>query len=82
MLNKLSLFIKTNFSIISAFLVLTLISIINSFNHIGLIEDGVHHFWEALTAGNIWIGHEGFFHFPYNSRFFLQYCPIWVRDWQ
>lgn len=75
MLNKLSLFIKTNFSIISAFFVLTLISIINSFTHIGLIEDGVHHFWEALTSGNIWIGHEGFSYFPYNSRFFPSILP-------
>lgn len=75
MLNKFSLFIKTNFSIITAFFVLTLISIINSFTHIGLIEDGVHHFWEILTAGNIWTGHEGFSHFPYNSRFFPSILP-------
>lgn len=70
MLNRLSLFIKKHFSIISAILALTLISILNSFTNIGLIEDGVHHFWEVLTAGNIWVGHEGFLHFPYNSRYF------------
>lgn len=70
MKNKFLSFIKNHFSIILTILIFTTISVINSSRHIGLIEDGVHHFWEAVTAGNIWIGHEGFYNFPYNSRFF------------
>lgn len=70
MKNKFLSFIKDHFSIILTILILTAISVINSSRNIGLIEDGVHHFWEAVTSGNIWIGHEGFYNFPYNSRFF------------
>lgn len=47
-----------------------LISIYNSFMFIGIIEDGHHHFWEAITSVNPLVGHEGFNNFPFNSRLF------------
>jgi len=70
MKNKFYFFIKNNLSFIILSLTITAVAAINSLNHIGLIEDGVHHFWEVLISSNIWTGHEGFAHFPYNSRFF------------
>lgn len=46
------------------------LAVINSFMYIGLLEDGHHHFWKALITDNIFLGHEGISHFPYNSRYF------------
>ena len=46
------------------------ISVYNSFMFIGIIEDGHHHFWEAITSINPLVGHEGFNNFPFNSRLF------------
>lgn len=50
--------------------VLLTVALINSFSYIGLIEDGVHHFWEAITRDNVFIGHDGVNTFPYNTRYF------------
>ncbi|MDD5021944.1 MAG: hypothetical protein PHR82_07460 [Endomicrobiaceae bacterium] len=56
-------------------LVLFAVAFINSFFYIGLIEDGVHHFWEALTRDNVFIGHDGINAFPYNTRYFSSLFP-------
>lgn len=62
--------LKKHSSIIIPCIILFAVATINSFMYIGLLEDGHHHFWEALTSRNIFLGHEGFSHFPFNSRYF------------
>ncbi len=63
-------YIKENISILTVLICFLFIAIFNAFMHIGIIEDGYHHFWEALLAENIWIGHDGTTAFPFNSRYF------------
>lgn len=61
--------------VIVVFFIIT--AIFNSFMFVGIIEDGHHHFWEALICDNPFVGHEGFSNFPYNSRLFpsfLSHC--------
>lgn len=70
MLNKFVNLLKDNIFIVIILFVFFCLSIINSVYNVGLIEDGVHHFWEAITADNIFVGHEGTSSFPYNSRYF------------
>lgn len=62
--------LQNNSSIIVVSIILLIVTIINSVMYIGLLEDGHHHFWQALTTNNIFLGHEGFSLFPYNSRYF------------
>jgi len=70
MLNKVIKILKDNIFIVVILSVFFCLSVINSVCNMGLIEDGVHHFWEAITSGNIFLGHEGINSFPYNSRYF------------
>ena len=63
-------YIKENISMLIVLICFLFVAVFNTFMNIGLIEDGCHHFWEALVADNIWIGHEGFNSFPFNSRYF------------
>ncbi len=61
---------KENISILFVLICFSFVAIFNAFMHIGIIEDGCHHFWEALVSENIWIGHDGTSSFPFNSRYF------------
>jgi len=63
-------YIKENISILFVLICFSFIAVFNAFMNIGIIEDGCHHFWEALVSENIWNGHEGFNSFPFNSRYF------------
>lgn len=63
-------YIKENISILFVLICFLFIAVFNAFMNIGIIEDGCHHFWEALISENIWIGHEGINNFPFNSRYF------------
>ena len=63
-------YIKENISMLIVLICFLFIAIFNAFMNIGIIEDGCHHFWEALIAENIWTGHEGTSSFPFNSRYF------------
>ena len=70
MLNKTIKLLEDNIFIIIVLIIFFCLSVINSICNVGLIEDGVHHFWEAITSNNIFVGHEGTSSFPYNSRHF------------
>lgn len=63
-------YIKENISILIVLICFSFIAIFNAFMNVGIIEDGAHHFFEALVAENIWTGHEGVNIFPFNSRYF------------
>ncbi|MCR4662951.1 MAG: hypothetical protein K5622_03575 [Endomicrobiaceae bacterium] len=63
-------YIKENISMLIVLVCFLLVAVFNAFMNVGIVEDGCHHFWEALIADNIWTGHEGINSFPFNSRYF------------
>ncbi len=70
MLSIIKKYNKENILFFIIFICLLFVAVFNAFMNIGIIEDGCHHFWEALIADNIWLGHEGETTFPFNSRYF------------
>jgi len=74
-------YIKENISMLIVLICFLFVAVFNAFMNIGIIEDGCHHFWEALIAENIWTGHEGVNTFPFNSRYFpslMQHLSVGV----
>lgn len=72
---KIRNFFQNSGSIYFLCAVLSAAALINAVCGTGMIEDGVHHFWEAITRDNIFIGHDGTNVFPYNSRYFPSLIP-------
>lgn len=70
MVEVIKKYIKENISIVFISICFLFICFFNAFANIGLIEDGNHHFWEALICENVFLGHEGKAVFSYNSRYF------------
>lgn len=59
-----------NLTLLVFCIVMTVVSVLNSFMFVGLIEDGAHRFFEALTCKNFLLGMSGSEIIPYNFRYF------------
>ena len=59
-----------NLSFLVSVIVLTIVSVFNSFMYVGLLEDGAYRFFEALTHDRFLLGSGHFDCIPYNLRYF------------